>query len=78
MAMVKCGDAPGVVLGLGVLEVERIAQDFERDVIRLFEVGERRFPLLCTGGNQRLQIGAIGIVLALQAPILERAPDGVQ
>jgi hypothetical protein len=43
-----------VALGLGVLEIERIAQGLERDVIGLFEAGQRRFPLLGTGGNERL------------------------
>ena len=64
-----------MAFGLGVLEIERIAQGFERDVIGLLQVGKRRFPLLGTGGNQRLEVGAIGIVFALEAAILQGTAD---
>ena len=60
-----------MAFGLFVLEVERIAQSLERDVIGLLQAGKRRFPLLGTGGNERLEVGAIGIVFALQAAILQ-------
>ena len=69
------GHAPGMAFGLGVLEVERIAQGFEGDVIGLLQVGKRRFPLLGTGGNERLEVGAIGIVFTFQAAILQGTAD---
>ncbi len=64
-----------MAFGLGILEVERIAQGFERDVIGLLEVGKGGFPLLGAGGNERLEIGAIGIILFLEAAILQRTAD---
>ena len=64
-----------MAFGLFVLEVERITQSLECDVIGLLQAGKRRFPLLGTGGNERLEVGAIGIVFALQAAILQGTTD---
>ena len=48
----ELGYPQAVIFGLGILQVERIAQSFERDVVRALEVAHRLAQLLGAGGDQ--------------------------
>ena len=75
----ECGDALGVAFGLGILEVERIAQGFQSDVVGALQFGDGGCAVAwCEPADQRFQIGLVGAVLQLQAPILQGAANRVQ
>ena len=71
----ESSDTLGVVLGLGVLEIERIPQRFERDVIGSFQVGKGTAELLRTLCDERLEVRLVGPIFHFEAPVLERPPD---
>ena len=73
------GHALGVAFGFGILQVERIAQRLQGDVIGALQVGERATQHIGAGCDQRLQLRLIGQVLQLQAAIFQGpAHDGQQ
>ncbi len=61
-----------------VFQVERVAQRLQRHVVGFLQVRESRFPLLGAGRHQRFEVGAVGVVFALEAPVFKGAANGSQ
>ena len=73
------GHALGVAFGFGILQVERVTQCLQGDVIGALQVGQSATKHLGAGRHQRLQLGLVGQVFLLQTAIFHGpANDGQQ
>ncbi len=72
------GHATRVALGFRVLHVEGIAERFQGVIVGFFQIQQRQSPLLGALRDQSLEIGLVGAIFELEAPVFESAANRVE
>src|SRR6185437_1354203 len=68
-------NALGMSFRFSVLEVQRVAQSFKRNVIRALQIGHSLPQLLGASRNQRLEIRLVRAIFQFESPMFEGAPN---